>query len=53
MTARRCLPWPDARLRTAAAPVDAITDEICTHWQDMIDTMEAMPAWALVRRRSE
>mgnify|MGYP001042553192 CR=1 FL=1 len=47
MTARRCLPWPDARLRTAAAPVDAITDEICTHWQDMIDTMEAMPGVGL------
>lgn len=47
MTARICLPWPDKRLRTAAAPVDEITDEICQIWQDMIDTMEAMPGVGL------
>lgn len=47
MTARRCLPWPDARLRTAAAPVDQITDDIRAIWQDMIDTMEAMPGVGL------
>ncbi|WP_422075376.1 peptide deformylase [Tranquillimonas rosea] len=47
MTVRRCLPWPDKRLRTAAAPVDAVTDEIRAHWQDMIDTMEAMPGVGL------
>ncbi|SES04583.1 peptide deformylase [Tranquillimonas rosea] len=47
MTVRRCLPWPDRRLRTAAAPVDAVTDEIRAHWQDMIDTMEAMPGVGL------
>ena len=40
---RRCIPWPDKRLRTAAEPVDAITDEIRAIWADMIDTMEAMP----------
>ena len=44
---RRCLPWPDARLRTPAAPVDAITDEIRAIWTDMIDTMEAMPGVGL------
>ena len=44
---RRCLPWPDARLRTPAAPVPEITDEIRAHWQDMIDTMEAMPGVGL------
>jgi peptide deformylase len=43
MTARPCIPWPDKRLRTAAAPVDAITDDIRAIWTDMIDTMEAMP----------
>lgn len=43
MTMRRCLPWPDKRLRTAAAPVEAITDEVRQVWQDLIDTMEAMP----------
>ena len=44
---RRCLPWPDARLRTKAAPVEAITDEIHAIWTDMIDTMEAMPGVGL------
>lgn len=47
MTVRRCLPWPDARLRSKAAPVAQITDEIRAHWQDMIDTMEAMPGVGL------
>jgi peptide deformylase len=44
---RRCLPWPDPRLRTPAAPVPEITDDIRAHWQDMIDTMEAMPGVGL------
>lgn len=44
---RRCIPWPDPRLRTPAAPVPAITDEVRAHWQDMIDTMEAMPGVGL------
>ncbi|WP_127106106.1 peptide deformylase [Pararhodobacter zhoushanensis] len=44
---RRCLPWPDARLRTPAAPVETITDEIRAIWTDMIDTMEAMPGVGL------
>lgn len=47
MTVRPILRWPDRRLRTAAAPVDEITDEIRAHWQDMIDTMEAMPGVGL------
>jgi len=47
MTARVCLRWPDKRLRTAAAPVPAITDEIRAHWDDMIDTMDAMPGVGL------
>ncbi len=47
MTARPCLPWPDKRLRTAAADVAEITDEIRGIWQDMIDTMEAMPGVGL------
>ena len=47
MTVRRCLPWPDKRLRTPAAPVGSITDDIRAHWQDMIDTMEAMPGVGL------
>lgn len=47
MTVRRCIPWPDARLRTPAAPVTEITDEIRAIWADMIDTMEAMPGVGL------
>ena len=47
MTVRATLPWPDKRLRTPAAPVDAITDEIRAIWDDMIDTMEAMPGVGL------
>ncbi|MAU44654.1 MAG: peptide deformylase [Yangia sp.] len=47
MTARVCIPWPDKRLRTPAAPVEAITDEIRAIWTDMIDTMEAMPGVGL------
>ena len=47
MTVRPCLPWPDKRLRSPAAPVEAITDEIRAIWQDMIDTMEAMPGVGL------
>lgn len=47
MTVRRCIPWPDARLRTPAAPVTEITDDIRAIWADMIDTMEAMPGVGL------
>jgi peptide deformylase len=47
MTVRRCLPWPDRRLRTPAAEVPAITDEVRAIWADMIDTMEAMPGVGL------
>lgn len=47
MSVRHCISWPDKRLRTAAAPVDQITDEIRRIWQDMIDTMEAMPGVGL------
>ena len=41
MTVRKCIPWPDKRLRTAAEPVAEITEEICVIWDDMIDTFNA------------
>lgn len=44
---RTIIPWPDKRLRTAAAPVEEITDEIREIWDDMIETMEAMPGYGL------
>ncbi|GAA6162133.1 peptide deformylase [Ruegeria sp. HU-ET01832] len=47
MTVRTCLPWPDKRLRTKAEDVTEITDEIRAIWDDMIDTMEAMPGVGL------
>ncbi|MEX5728398.1 peptide deformylase [Rhodovulum iodosum] len=40
---RDILIWPDPRLKTKAEPVAAIDDEIRATWDDMIDTMEAMP----------
>ncbi|MFV0513631.1 MAG: peptide deformylase [Jhaorihella sp.] len=47
MSVRRCLPWPDRRLRMPAAPVAEIDDAIRGIWNDMIDTMEAMPGVGL------
>ncbi|MWB79394.1 peptide deformylase [Pseudooceanicola sp. 216_PA32_1] len=47
MTARRCIPWPDKRLRTPAIAVEEVTDEIRAIWRDMVDTMEAMPGVGL------
>ena len=47
MSIRRCIPWPDPRLRQPAAPVAQITDDIRALWTDMIDTMEAMPGVGL------
>ncbi|MDJ0858630.1 MAG: peptide deformylase, partial [Dinoroseobacter sp.] len=44
---RPFIPYPDKRLRTAADPVDAVTDEVRAVWTDMIDTMEAMPGVGL------
>ncbi|WP_425098102.1 peptide deformylase [Tropicibacter sp. S64] len=43
MTVRVCIPYPDKRLKTVAEPVSEITDEVRAVWQDMVDTMEAMP----------
>ncbi len=47
MTARPCLQWPHPMLRTAAADVAEITDEVRAIWRDMVDTMEAMPGYGL------
>jgi peptide deformylase len=47
MPVRPFVPWPDKRLRTPAEPVGEITDEIRAIWDDMIDTMEAMPGVGL------
>ena len=47
MTVRPILQWPDKRLRTAAEPVAEINDDIRAIWQDMVDTMDAMPGVGL------
>ena len=47
MAPRRCLPWPDPRLRKPAEIVSEITDDVRAIWNDMIDTMEAMPGVGL------
>ncbi|WP_171212622.1 peptide deformylase [Ruegeria sp. HKCCA5426] len=47
MTVRTCLPWPDKRLRTKAEVVSEITDDIRAIWDDMVDTMKAMPGVGL------
>ncbi|WP_102225998.1 peptide deformylase [Acidimangrovimonas sediminis] len=44
---RPFVPWPDKRLRTAAAPVEAVTEEIRAIWADMVETMDAMPGYGL------
>jgi peptide deformylase len=43
MRHRPFIPWPDPRLRRAAAPVEAITDEVRAIWDEMIAAMEDMP----------
>ena len=47
MSARPFVPYPDKRLRTAAAPVEAITDRHRAIWADMVETMDAMPGYGL------
>ena len=44
---RALVPWPDKRLRTAADPVEEITDEVREVWDDMVEIMEAMPGYGL------
>ena len=44
---RPFVPWPDKRLTTPADPVGEITEDIRAIWDDMIETMEAMPGYGL------
>ncbi len=44
---RPFLQWPDRRLRTPAAPVEAVTAETHAIWDEMIAAMEAMPGVGL------
>lgn len=47
MPVRPFVPYPDKRLRKAADTVGPVTDIHRDIWQDMIDTMDAMPGVGL------
>ncbi|QXT39760.1 peptide deformylase [Gymnodinialimonas ceratoperidinii] len=47
MPVRPFVPYPDKRLRSAAAPVGTVTEAHREIWQDMIETMDAMPGVGL------
>lgn len=47
MTVRTFLPYADPRLHRAAEPVPAITETVRMIWDDMVDTMDAMPGVGL------
>ncbi len=47
MAVRAFIPYPDKRLRTACDPVAAITETVRMIWDDMIQTMDAMPGVGL------
>ena len=47
MAVRPFIPYADWRLHMPAAAVEAVTDEIRAIWDDMVDTMEAMPGVGL------
>ena len=49
MSIRSFLPWTDPRLHRPAEPVGEVTEAIRMVWDDMIDTMEAMPGVGRVR----
>ena len=43
MSIRAYVPWPDARLRTVCDPVETVDDSVREVWDDLLDTMYAMP----------
>jgi len=47
VTPRPFLMWPDKRLRSPAAPVGEVTDEIHALWDEMAEAMYAMPGVGL------
>lgn len=47
MAVRPFIPWPDKRLRTPADPVTSVSETVRMIWDDMIETMEAMPGVGL------
>lgn len=47
MAVKTFLKWPDKRLRTRVRDIAEITNDINLIWDDMIDTMNAMPGIGL------
>lgn len=47
MAHRPFVMWPHRSLRTPAAPVEAITDDIRAIWTEMVEAMDAMPSVGL------
>ncbi len=47
MSTRRFIPYTDPRLHRATEPVPAITETVQMIWDEMIETMEAMPGVGL------
>jgi len=47
MTVRPFVPWPDKRLRTPAEPVAEVNETVRMIWDDMVETMDAMPGVGL------
>ena len=47
MAVRPFIPYEDRRLHTVAEPVTAVTETVRMIWDDMVETMEAMPGVGL------
>ena len=47
MVVKNFLRWPDKRLRSRANEITEVTEEIFSIWDDMIETMNAMPGIGL------
>lgn len=47
MSVRAFLPYADRRLHRPTDPVEAVTETVRMIWDDMVDTMEAMPGVGL------
>ena len=47
MTVRPFIPYDDRRLHTPAEPVAAVTETVRMIWDDMVETMDAMPGVGL------
>ena len=47
MARRAFIPYPDKRLRMAAASVATVSETVRMIWDDMVETMDAMPGYGL------